>query len=91
MNVLDPLELELDSCKLPCRYWELNQGPLEEQSVLFATKPSLQCPKPSSLNCESFGLNWLLVLLTKEDLKQISQNVNILMLLLNSFLKFNLI
>jgi hypothetical protein len=26
----------------PCGCWELNSGPLEEQSVLFTTEPSLQ-------------------------------------------------
>ena len=30
-----------DSCELPCGCWGLNQGPLEEQSVLLATEPSL--------------------------------------------------
>ena len=27
---------------MPCKYWRLNLGPLEEQSVLLATEPSLQ-------------------------------------------------
>ena len=27
-------------------YWELNSGPLEEQSVLLTTEPSLQPPPP---------------------------------------------
>jgi hypothetical protein len=31
-----------DSCELPCGCWELNSGPLEEQSVLLTTEPSLQ-------------------------------------------------
>ena len=31
-----------DSCKPPCGCWELNPGPLEEQSVLSTTEPSLQ-------------------------------------------------
>ena len=30
------------SCELPCRFWELNPGPLEEQPVLVTTKPTLQ-------------------------------------------------
>jgi hypothetical protein len=34
-----------DSCELPCRCWELNPSPLEEQSVLLTTMPSLQAPK----------------------------------------------
>ena len=28
------------SCELPCGCWELNLGPLEEQSVLLAAEPS---------------------------------------------------
>ena len=31
-----------DSCELPHGFWELNPGPLEEQSVLLTTKQSLQ-------------------------------------------------
>ncbi|XP_063128210.1 dynein regulatory complex protein 8 isoform X2 [Rattus norvegicus] len=31
-----------DGCELPCSCWELNSGPLEEQSVLLTTEPSLQ-------------------------------------------------
>ena len=30
-----------DGCEPPCMCWELNLGPLEEQSVLLTTKPSL--------------------------------------------------
>ena len=33
-----------DSCELPCGCWELNPGPLEEQSVLLTAEPSLQPP-----------------------------------------------
>ena len=36
-----------DSCELPCGCWELNPGPLEEQSVLLTTGPSHQ---PLTLN-----------------------------------------
>jgi hypothetical protein len=32
-----------DHCEPPCDCWELNSGPLEEQSVLLITEPSLQC------------------------------------------------
>ena len=39
----DLLELELDSYKLPCWYWELNPGPLEEQLV-FSTAEHLSSP-----------------------------------------------
>jgi hypothetical protein len=31
-----------DGCEQPCGCWELNSGPLEEQSVLLTTEPSLQ-------------------------------------------------
>ena len=34
-----------DGCEPPCGCWELNSGPLEEQSVLLTTEPSLQ-PRP---------------------------------------------
>ena len=30
------------SCQLPCGCWELNPGPLEEQSVMLTAKPSSQ-------------------------------------------------
>jgi hypothetical protein len=29
-------------CELPCGYWEVNPGPLEEHSVLLITEPPLQ-------------------------------------------------
>jgi len=31
-----------DGCEPPCSCWELNSGPLEEQSVLLTAEPSLQ-------------------------------------------------
>jgi hypothetical protein len=31
-----------DGCEPPCGYWDLNSGPLEEQSVLLTTEPSHQ-------------------------------------------------
>jgi hypothetical protein len=31
-----------DSCKTLCGCWELNSGPLEEQSLLLTSEPSLQ-------------------------------------------------
>ena len=31
-----------DGCESPCGSWELNSEPLEEQSVLLTTEPSLQ-------------------------------------------------
>jgi hypothetical protein len=32
----------IDSCKLPYGHWELNLGPLEEQSMSITAEPSLQ-------------------------------------------------
>jgi hypothetical protein len=34
-------DLITDGCEPPCGGWELNSGPLEEQSVLLTTEPSL--------------------------------------------------
>ena len=41
-GVRSPATGSSDSCELPCGCWELNQGSLEEQSVLLTTEPSLQ-------------------------------------------------
>jgi hypothetical protein len=41
------LDLIIDGCEPPCGCWELNSGPLEDESVLLTSKPSLQ---PTSLN-----------------------------------------
>ena len=35
-------DLITDGCEPPCGCWELNSGPLEEQSVLLTAEPSLQ-------------------------------------------------
>ncbi|KAL6083004.1 hypothetical protein STEG23_028004, partial [Scotinomys teguina] len=35
-----------DGCELPCESWDLNPGPLEEQSVLLTAEPSLQPQEP---------------------------------------------
>ena len=37
-RALDP---SVDGCEPPCGCWELNSGPLEEQSVLLTTGPTL--------------------------------------------------
>ena len=39
MTASDPMT---DGCELPCGCWDLNSGPLEEQSVLLTAEPSLQ-------------------------------------------------
>jgi hypothetical protein len=36
------LDLITDGCDSPCGFWELNSGPLEEQSVLLTTEPSIE-------------------------------------------------
>ena len=35
-------DLITDGCEPPCGCWELNSGPLEEQSVLLTAEPSDQ-------------------------------------------------
>ncbi|ERE68196.1 coiled-coil domain-containing protein 18 [Cricetulus griseus] len=35
-------DLIMDGCEPPCGCWKLNSGPLEEQSVLLTSEPSLQ-------------------------------------------------
>ena len=42
----------MDGCESPCGCWELNSGPLEEQSVLLTVEPSLQ--SVNSLSCRSW-------------------------------------
>jgi hypothetical protein len=43
-------DLIMDGCEPPCRCWDLNSGPLEGQSVLPTTEPSLQPPAHASFN-----------------------------------------
>ena len=46
-----------DGCEPPCGCWELNAGPLEEQSVLLTTEPSLQLPSLRILtDCGIFSI-----------------------------------
>ena len=35
-------DLTTDGYEPPCGYWELNSGPLEEQTVFLTAEPSLQ-------------------------------------------------
>ena len=44
-------DLITDGCVPPCGCWELNSGPLEEQTMLLTTEPSLQ-PQIYFLNPE---------------------------------------
>ncbi|EGV91681.1 hypothetical protein I79_016791 [Cricetulus griseus] len=54
-------DLITDSCEPPFDCWELNSGPLEEQSVLLTSEPSLQplhvqfLTVPVRLQSKSFG------------------------------------
>ena len=34
--------------KSPCECWESNRSPLEEQSMMLTTEPSLQAPTPEN-------------------------------------------
>lgn len=51
VKALALLELDL---QLPCVYWELNLGLLEEQPVFLAAKPSLQ-PQAIVLYVQKIG------------------------------------
>jgi hypothetical protein len=51
-RVSDPIT---DGCEPPCGFWELNSGPLEEQTVLLTAEPALQ-PWSSSSCIKSFFL-----------------------------------
>jgi hypothetical protein len=44
------LALIEDGCEPPCDCWDLNSGPLEEQSVLLPAEPSLQPNNSISIN-----------------------------------------
>ena len=39
-------DLSIDGCEPLCGCWALNSEPLEEQSMLLTTEPSLQLPAP---------------------------------------------
>jgi hypothetical protein len=45
-KALDPIT---DGCEPPCSCWELNSGPLEEQSVLLTAEQSLQPSSPPAI------------------------------------------
>ena len=49
-------DLITDGCEPPCGCWDLNSGPLEEQSVLLTPEPSLQ-PVTSFLYVSVFCLH----------------------------------
>lgn len=66
---LDMSDLEIpDSCEMPYRCWDLNPGPLEEQSALFTTEPSLQPSTPLFLVFEFFDIGLHQSMLTSKIL-----------------------
>jgi hypothetical protein len=42
MHLKRASDLITDDCEPPCGCWDLNSGPLEEQSLLLTAEPSLQ-------------------------------------------------
>jgi hypothetical protein len=57
-RALDPIA---DGYEPPCGYWELNSGPLEEQSVLLITKLSLQPQCKTLLRVKTLSLGKFVV------------------------------
>lgn len=57
-----------DGCEPPCGFWELNSGPLEEQSVLLTTESSLQPPSLSCFNLKPFCLFVLFCFILRQGL-----------------------
>jgi hypothetical protein len=47
--------------KLPCGCWELNLGPLEEQSVLLTTELSFQPLDPTIYSCGVFVCSFVFI------------------------------
>jgi hypothetical protein len=48
----------MGGCEPPCGCWDLNSGPLKEQSVRLPAEPSLQ-PTQNVLPCATIRLEWL--------------------------------
>jgi hypothetical protein len=46
-----------DGCERPCGFWDLNSGPLEEQSVLLTAEPFLQ--PGDTLYCVCFNIYFI--------------------------------
>ena len=44
----------VDSCELPCRCWDLNLGPLEEQPVFWMAEPALLSPELTSVGAPHY-------------------------------------
>jgi hypothetical protein len=49
-----------DGCEPTCDCWELNSGPLNDQSVLLTAEPSLQLPLDFSLLSLFFFLGFFI-------------------------------
>ena len=50
-------DLITDGCEPPCGCWELNSGPLEEQTMLLTTESSLQ-PIPLLFKANEIMPKW---------------------------------
>ncbi|EDM00356.1 rCG35761, isoform CRA_a [Rattus norvegicus] len=73
-----------DGCEPPCGCWELNSGPLEEQSVLLTAEPSLRSssrsvttPLYGHVRPLSTGINDLLRRQSSWQKRQWSQDTNL--------------
>jgi len=75
-----------DGCEPPCVCWELNSGPLEEQSVLLTAEPSLQ-PKSYYLNTFIICSRWSHALQTGLELIMVDKDNHELLVLLSSLPK----
>ena len=73
-----------DRCELSCGCWELNPGPLEEQSMLLTTEPSLQ---PIYHYQADLPLSLVLIAVTMDPSgKQASNDCPLLSVFISSFL-----
>jgi hypothetical protein len=59
-------DLITDGCEPPCGCWDLNSGPLEEQSVLLPTEPSLQ-PSSTVSNTDRMQISSTLCMGQEQD------------------------
>ena len=80
-----------DGCEPPCGCWELNSSPLEEQSVLLTTEPSLHPPGlilvPHGFHAWP-GVTVLLLLLAHPAIYLISQGPSLSLNRTQSLLEF---
>ena len=71
------LDSTTDHCEPPYGYWELNSGPLEEQSVLLTTEPSLQPCTPFLLTVSLYLRARPFLILTETDVTAPSSLVSV--------------